>query len=80
MPSDDDDLMREFLVESRENLNQLDRDFVELEQNPRDPKLLGAIFRCVHTIKGTAGFLGLVPSTSSRCSLPGIFMSATHAS
>jgi two-component system chemotaxis sensor kinase CheA len=60
MSSDDDDLMREFLVESRENLNQLDRDFVELEQNPRDPKLLGAIFRCVHTIKGTAGFLGLV--------------------
>jgi len=60
MSSDDDDLMREFLLESRENLNQLDRDFVELEQNPRDPKLLGAIFRCVHTIKGTAGFLGLV--------------------
>jgi two-component system chemotaxis sensor kinase CheA len=60
MPSDDDDLMREFLVESRENLNQLDRDFVELEKSPRDPKLLGAIFRCVHTIKGTAGFLGLV--------------------
>ena len=57
---DDDDLMREFLVESRENLNQLDRDFVALEQNPRDPKLLGAIFRSVHTIKGTAGFLGLV--------------------
>jgi two-component system chemotaxis sensor kinase CheA len=60
MSSDDDDLMREFLVESRENLNQLDRDFVDLEQNPRDPKLLGGIFRCVHTIKGTAGFLGLV--------------------
>lgn len=60
MASDDDELMREFLVESRENLNQLDRDFVALEQHPRDPKLLGAIFRCVHTIKGTAGFLGLV--------------------
>src|SRR4051812_22496973 len=60
MSSDDDELLREFLVESRDNLNQLDRDFVALEQNPRDPKLLGAIFRCVHTIKGTAGFLGLV--------------------
>jgi two-component system chemotaxis sensor kinase CheA len=60
MPSDDDDLMREFLTESRENLHQLDRDFVELEKNPRDPHLLGAIFRAVHTIKGTAGFLGLV--------------------
>ncbi len=60
MASDDDDVMREFLIESRDNLNQLDRDLVALEQNPRDPKLLGAIFRCVHTIKGTAGFLGLV--------------------
>jgi two-component system, chemotaxis family, sensor kinase CheA len=60
MSSDDDELLREFLVESRDNLNQLDRDFVALEQNPREPKLLGAIFRCVHTIKGTAGFLGLV--------------------
>jgi len=59
MSNDDAELMREFLVESRDNLNQLDRDFVALEQSPRDPRLLGAIFRCVHTIKGTAGFLGL---------------------
>jgi len=52
----DDELMREFLLESSENLNQLDRDFVALEQNPGDRTLLGAIFRSVHTIKGTSGF------------------------
>ncbi|MEI9937584.1 MAG: chemotaxis protein CheW [Pseudomonadota bacterium] len=59
MSFDDDELMREFLLESSENLNQLDRDFVALEQNPRDEERLGAIFRCVHTIKGNAGFLAL---------------------
>ena len=55
----DDELMREFLLESWDNLGQLDRDFVALEQDPRDRARLAAIFRCVHTIKGTAGFLGL---------------------
>jgi two-component system chemotaxis sensor kinase CheA len=45
------------LLESSENLNQLDRDFVALEKNPDDRACLGAIFRCVHTIKGTSGFL-----------------------
>src|ERR1700753_918721 len=59
MSADDDELMREFLLESTENLNQHDRDFVALEQDPRDPARLAAIFRCVHTIKGTAGFLAL---------------------
>ena len=59
MASEDDELMREFLLESTENLNQLDQDFVALEQDPRDPARLAAIFRCVHTIKGTAGFLAL---------------------
>lgn len=56
--SGDDELMREFLLESGENLNQLDRDFVALEQNPTDRVLLGAIFRSIHTIKGTSGFFG----------------------
>jgi two-component system, chemotaxis family, sensor kinase CheA len=55
----DDEIMREFLIESRDNLAQLDRDFVELEQNPRDKALLSRIFRCIHTIKGTSGFLNL---------------------
>jgi two-component system chemotaxis sensor kinase CheA len=59
MSTEDDELMREFLLESRENLHQLDRDFVALEQDPRDRARLAGIFRCVHTIKGTAGFFGL---------------------
>lgn len=54
---DDDEIIREFLVESYENLNQLDQDLVELEDRPRDVQLLSQIFRTVHTIKGTAGFL-----------------------
>ncbi|MEL6183132.1 MAG: Hpt domain-containing protein, partial [Myxococcota bacterium] len=53
-----DDIVREFLVESHEGLDQLDQDFVELEQNPKDKALLDNIFRCIHTIKGTCGFLG----------------------
>lgn len=53
-----DDIVREFLVESHEGLDQLDQDFVELEQNPQDKALLDNIFRCIHTIKGTCGFLG----------------------
>ena len=52
-----DDLIKEFLVESYENLDRLDRDFVELEKNP-STETLGSIFRAIHTIKGTCGFLG----------------------
>jgi len=52
-----DELIKEFLVESYENLDRLDRDFVELEKNP-SLEILGSIFRAVHTIKGTCGFLG----------------------
>ncbi|MGQ0662552.1 MAG: hybrid sensor histidine kinase/response regulator [Pseudomonadota bacterium] len=54
-----DDLLREFLTESTESLAVLDLELVKLEQNPNDPKLIGSIFRLVHTIKGTCGFLGL---------------------
>jgi two-component system chemotaxis sensor kinase CheA len=53
-----DDIVKDFLVESYEGLDQLDRDFVALEVNPDDRELLARIFRCVHTIKGTCGFLG----------------------
>ncbi|MCB1021651.1 MAG: chemotaxis protein CheW [Bryobacterales bacterium] len=52
------EIIKEFLVESAENLNQLDHDFVELEQRPEDRDLLSSIFRTIHTIKGTCGFLG----------------------
>ena len=54
-----DDLLREFLTETNENLAVLDNELIKLEQNPNDPGLLSNIFRTVHTIKGTCGFLGL---------------------
>jgi two-component system chemotaxis sensor kinase CheA len=54
-----DDLLREFLTETAESLATLDVELVRLEQNPNDPDLIGSIFRLVHTIKGTCGFLGL---------------------
>lgn len=53
-----DDIIKEFLVESNENLDRLDTDFVALEKSPTDKELLSSIFRAVHTIKGTCGFLG----------------------
>lgn len=54
-----DDLLREFLTETSESIATLDVEIVKLEQNPNDPALLSTIFRLVHTIKGTCGFLGL---------------------
>jgi chemotaxis protein histidine kinase CheA len=53
-----DDIVREFLVESNENLDQLDRDLVTLEKDPTARDILASIFRTIHTIKGTSGFLG----------------------
>ncbi|MGA2423781.1 MAG: chemotaxis protein CheA [Terriglobales bacterium] len=55
--NDSDDIVKEFLVESYENLDRLDRDLVTLEKNPNDREILGSIFRTIHTIKGTSGFL-----------------------
>src|SRR5215217_7123486 len=51
------DIVSEFLIESHENLDQLDRDLVALEQEPGSRDLLASIFRTIHTIKGTSGFL-----------------------
>lgn len=53
-----EEVVKEFLVESEENLDQLDRDFLALEESPDDRNLLSSIFRTIHTIKGTSGFLG----------------------
>jgi two-component system chemotaxis sensor kinase CheA len=53
-----DDLTKEFLAESLEGLDRMDRCLTDLEHNPADKELLGEIFRSVHTIKGTTGFLG----------------------
>ena len=52
-----DDIIQEFLVESHENLDQLDRDLVSLEEQPQSRELVSRIFRTIHTIKGTSGFL-----------------------
>ena len=53
-----DELTREFLIESQEGLDRMERCLTELEERPQDKELLGEIFRSVHTIKGTTGFLG----------------------
>jgi len=54
-----DDLLNEFLTETAENLEVLDVELIEFEKNPNDKKILNNIFRLVHTIKGTCGFLDL---------------------
>ncbi len=56
--SEMDDIIKDFLMESYENLDTLDRDFIALEENPTDKDKLGSIFRTIHSIKGTCGFLG----------------------
>src|SRR5262249_23571796 len=53
-----DDVVREFLIESNENLDSLDRELVQLEKDPRNSDRLASVFRTIHTIKGTCGFLG----------------------
>src|SRR5436305_11174106 len=54
-----DDLLREFLTETNESLDTVDNQLVRFEQDPNNAKILDNIFRLVHTIKGTCGFLGL---------------------
>src|ERR1700746_2826226 len=51
------EIVKEFLVESYENLDRLDRDLIALEKNPADCEILASVFRTIHTIKGTSGFL-----------------------
>ena len=53
-----DELTREFLIESQEGLDRMERCLTDLEERPQDAELIGDIFRSVHTIKGTTGFLG----------------------
>src|SRR3954463_16563340 len=54
-----DDLLADFLTETNESLAELDVALVTLERTPDDAETLSGIFRLVHTIKGTCGFLGL---------------------
>ncbi|MBD3316180.1 MAG: hypothetical protein GF344_10360 [Chitinivibrionales bacterium] len=59
--SEDRSLLDEFIAESREHLDSIEEDFIQLEKNPGDPEpeLVNRVFRAVHTIKGSAGFFGL---------------------
>src|SRR5579863_9005611 len=54
-----DDLLQEFLTETGESLERVDSELVRFEQEPNNGQILGNIFRLVHTIKGTCGFLAL---------------------
>lgn len=53
-----DDIVKDFLIESAENLDRLDQELVKLESDPSSKELLDSIFRTIHTIKGSCGFLG----------------------
>jgi two-component system chemotaxis sensor kinase CheA len=54
-----DDLLKEFLIETNESLDVIDVELVRFEQEPSNAEILGNVFRLVHTIKGTCGFIGL---------------------
>ena len=54
-----DDIIHDFIAESKEGLEQVDNDLIKLEKDPNDIELLKNIFRIMHTIKGTCGFIGL---------------------
>ncbi|MFT3696740.1 MAG: chemotaxis protein CheA [Kofleriaceae bacterium] len=54
----DEDILQEFLVEGRENLDKLERELVAFEKNGASDQTVSALFRTVHTVKGTAGFFG----------------------
>jgi len=54
-----DDLLRDFVIETAENIDVVDNELVRFEQDPNNKAIIAQIFRLVHTIKGTCGFLGL---------------------
>ena len=53
------EIVESFIVESREIFEELDHDLLQLERTPDDRELIDRIFRAVHTVKGTSGFLSL---------------------
>ena len=53
-----DDIVKDFVIESNENLDRLDQELVKLESEPSSKELLASIFRTFHTLKGRCGFLG----------------------
>jgi two-component system chemotaxis sensor kinase CheA len=54
-----DDLLHEFLTETNESIDVVDAELVRFEQDPNNAQILNNVFRLVHTIKGTCGFIGL---------------------
>src|ERR1700692_4614497 len=54
-----DELLRDFLTETNESIDVVDVELVRFEHDPNNAKILANIFRLVHTIKGTCGFLAL---------------------
>lgn len=58
MHDENEDIIREFLIEAHESVDKLDRELLQLEKDPHNAKILNSIFRVIHTIKGTCGFLG----------------------
>ncbi|HEX4545272.1 MAG TPA: Hpt domain-containing protein [Candidatus Acidoferrum sp.] len=63
--SDMDDIVREFVEEGNEKVNQLEHHLIDLEKNPASRELLTEVFRALHTIKGATSFLGF----TKLCSL-----------
>lgn len=63
------EIVDSFLIESKEIIDSLDLDLIELEKNPTDENLLNKVFRSFHTIKGASGFLNLnkLTSLTHRC-------------
>jgi two-component system chemotaxis sensor kinase CheA len=59
--AEDVDLLREFITESREHLDNIEQGVLVLENQPADVETLNTIFRAFHTFKGGAGFLNLIP-------------------
>jgi len=55
-----DEVLSDFIAETREGLEALDSELVRFERDPRDPAPLASVFRLMHTIKGACGFIGLV--------------------
>ena len=56
----DEELLAEFEMESNENLSSIEQQLMDLEANPQDEEMLGELFRAIHTVKGSCGFLDLV--------------------
>lgn len=55
-----ENVIKEFLIESHEGLDQMERDLVVLEKDPEETETLASIFRTIHNIKGTSGVLGFL--------------------